>query len=65
MTLDLGIINLEIHYKRMGVPESYPDRTELLRQSKLRLFNWCGLFFMSTSSRVRHWSGNKALCFVA
>jgi len=39
MALDPGIINLEIHYKRMGVPESYPDRTERLLQSQLQLFN--------------------------
>jgi hypothetical protein len=65
MTLDPGIINLEIHYKRMGVPESYLDRTNRLHQSQLRLFNWCGLFCMSQGSRVRRTSGkNKALCFV-
>ena len=36
MALDPGINNLEIHYKTMGVSESYPDRTERLRQSQLR-----------------------------
>ena len=65
MDLHPGIIYLEIHYKRTGVPESYPDRTERLCQSQLRWFNWCGLFCMSESCRVRRSSGNKALCFVA